>query len=81
VEPVEAPVSLRINLSTWLRVDSRPAPIATQVCQEMSSLLRRELRGASGELRRGATAELAASSAAGQGDYTLMKEKHGSPAG
>ncbi|WIA41754.1 hypothetical protein OEZ86_009092 [Tetradesmus obliquus] len=49
-----------------------------QVSVEVNALLRRELRAAAGELRRGASAELAASGQAGEGDYNLCKEKGGS---
>uniref|UniRef100_A0A383WIL7 Exocyst complex component Sec3 C-terminal domain-containing protein n=1 Tax=Tetradesmus obliquus TaxID=3088 RepID=A0A383WIL7_TETOB len=49
-----------------------------QVFVEVNALLRRELRAAAGELRRGASAELAASGQAGEGDYNLCKEKGGS---
>jgi hypothetical protein len=48
------------------------------VSVEVNALLRRELRAAAGELRQGASAELAASGQAGEGDYNLCKEKGGS---
>lgn len=48
---------------------------ALQVSTEVNALLRRELRAAAGELRRGTTAELAASGQAGEGDYNLGKER------
>lgn len=43
-------------------------------------MLRREVRLASGELRRAATAELAASGSAGEGDYTMTKDRSSSAA-
>lgn len=48
-----------------------------QVSVEVNALLRRELRAAAGELRRGASAELAAAGQAGEGDYNLCKERGG----
>jgi hypothetical protein len=48
---------------------------AAQMCQELNGLLRRELRLASGELRRAATAELATAGSAGEGDYTMTRDR------
>jgi hypothetical protein len=52
-----------------------PCLSRAQVCQEVSGLLRRELRVAAAELRRAAAAELAAGAAAGEGDYCLTQRR------
>eukprot|EP00878_Enallax_costatus_P030332 GHUV01033017.1.p1 GENE.GHUV01033017.1~~GHUV01033017.1.p1 ORF type:complete len:642 (+),score=204.08 GHUV01033017.1:261-2186(+) len=48
------------------------------VSAELNSLLRRDIRTAAAELRRGAAAELDASSRSGGGDYSLAKERSSS---
>jgi hypothetical protein len=66
------------------RTDLNPGfggmPPSAQVCQELNGLLRRELRLASGELRRAATAELATAGSAGEGDYTMARDRSSSAA-
>jgi hypothetical protein len=56
------------------RCSAGPGPV--QVCQQVHGLVKRELHAASAELRRAAAADMAASSAAGEGDYNLGKERH-----
>lgn len=45
------------------------------VSAELNSLLRRDVRTAAAELRRGAAAELEISNRSGGGDYSLSKER------
>jgi hypothetical protein len=66
------------------RTDPNPRfggmPPSAQVCQELNGLLRRELRLASGELRRAVTAELATAGSAGEGDYIMTRDRSSSAA-